>query len=223
MEGGNRSGLIDSLPEQTEVRRKIPFELGATMVLRSLANTAHRAKTKIIGVIHHDIIMIENPVFEVNDRLSASVGDFLCLYMLDGRVYKFTSRFHKDILKNIIAIEYPDYFEVQQLRKHPRVKVILEVEVTLGDRQFAGDIKDISEGGCGLELPSMVPVVKGTEMVLTFVLPDNQVIEGMRCTIMNMQYLYAWRKTHVGMSFLGPESELKKIQKFSQMCMYFRV
>ncbi|MCE5335517.1 MAG: PilZ domain-containing protein [Desulfobacteraceae bacterium] len=223
MEGSNMAGLIDNFPEHTEVRKKIPFDLGASMMLRSLANFAHRAKTKIIGVVHHDIIMIENPVFEVNDRLSASVGDFLCTYLLEGCVFRFTSRFNKDIHRNIVAIDYPDYYEVQQLRKHPRIKVILEVDVVLGQQRIAGDVKDVSEGGCSLELPSMIPIVKGTEIVLTFALPDNQLIEGMRGEVMNMEYLYAWRKTQVGISFQGPQSELEKIRKFCQMCAYFRV
>jgi c-di-GMP-binding flagellar brake protein YcgR len=227
MEGSSNIGQGDrSVKQNTAPPQIIPFQFGASLMLKSLTNLAHKAKAKVLGVIPDDFIIIEKPVFAVNERLSASIsGDFLCVYCHDGCVYKFRSRFREVPIKNIVCIEFPIHFEAQQLRKYPRVKVNLEAEIAVANSgQFlTGDITDISEGGCCLEFPSLIPVVKGAVLDINFTLPDNQMIEHMQCTVMNTNYSYAWRRTQFGVSFAGPGSEIDKIGNFCRMCSYFRV
>jgi len=69
---------------------------------------------------------------------------------------------------------------------------------------LTGEITDISEGGCRLEFPSLIPVVKGSVMDVSFTLPDNQSIEHMQCTAVSTNYSYAYRRTQFGLSFSGP-------------------
>lgn len=93
----------------------------------------------------------------------------------------------------------------------------------MGSQTLNADIRDISEGGCCVELPSLIPVVKGAGMQLTFILPDNQSVESVQCAVMNTRYSYAHRKTAVGLCFSAPDREVAKVRQFCQMCMYFQV
>lgn len=226
MEGSLHLGRCCNLENKKGESKKIPFQLGSTLVLQSLDNIAHKANTKILGVVPGQFIIIEDPIFAVNDRLSATItGEFNCVYFHEGCAYRFRSRFNRVIIKNVVCIDFPGEVAAQQLRKHPRVCVVLDTDITIGSAKqpVKGDVRDISEGGCCLELPSLIPIVKGTEIHLNFELPDNQKIEGILCAVMNTEYLYAWRRTKVGVSFSGPDRELQKINKFCQMCTYFRV
>lgn len=215
-----------AMEEKFDPFQKIPFEFGAVLTLQSMTNLAHKAKPKVLGIIPNHLIIIEDPVFAVNDRLSAAVtGDFLCIYFYEGWVYKFRSRFREIPVKNVACIDFPVKFDVQQLRKHHRIKVNLEAEILLekAGQLFKGDIIDVSEGGCCVEFGSLIPAVKGANVSANFTLPDNQLIESIQCAIANTHYFYAWRRAQFGLSFSGPDQEMDKIRKFCKMCSYFRI
>lgn len=227
MEGVSKRGQGGSTVKQNvESLQNIPFQFGALLMLQSLTNLAHKAKAKVLGIIPEDCIIIEKPVFAVNERLSAAIsGDFQCMYFHEGGVYKFRSRFRDFPIEDVACIEFPVEVDSRQLRQYPRIKVNLEAEIAIGNagQLVNADVMDISEGGCSLEFPSLIPAVKGTVTHLNFTLPDNQSIKDIECTVMNTNYSYAWRRTQFGLGFLGPEAELDKIRKFSKMCSYFRV
>jgi c-di-GMP-binding flagellar brake protein YcgR len=227
MEGISKRGQSGSAEKQNvESPRNIPFQFGALLMLQSLTNLAHKAKTKVLGIIPEDCIIIEKPVFAVNERISAAIsGDFQCAYFHEGCVYKFRSRFRDFPIEDVACIDFPVDFDARQLRQYPRIKVNLEAEIAVGNtgQLLNGDVMDISEGGCSVEFPSLIPAVKGTVMNINFTLPDNQSIEQMQCTVMNTCYSYAWRRTQFGLAFSGPETELDKIRRFCKMCSYFRV
>jgi hypothetical protein len=227
MEGSSNVGQSGGrVKHNAEFLQKIPFQFGASLMLQSLTNLAHKAKAKVLGIIPDDFIIIEKPVFAVNERLSAAIsGDFNCTYFYEGCVYKFRSRFREVPIDNIVCIDFPVEFDAQQLRKYPRIKVNLEAEIAIGKtgQLLTGEIADISEGGCRLEFPSLIPVVKGSVMDISFTLPDNQSIEHVQCTVVSTNYSYAWRRTQFGLSFSGPDTEIDKIRNFCKMCSYFRV
>jgi len=80
----------------------------------------------------------------------------VCSYLHEGYLFKFRSRFGKELTRNIICIDYPQEFEVEQIRQYPRIGVDLDVEVALGNEKMLGKIRGISEKGCFLELNKMV-------------------------------------------------------------------
>lgn len=208
--------------------KKLPLQLDSELAIHSASNVAHHAKSKILGAVQNDFIMIEEPVFSISDRLSAVVeGEYICSFFQDGFLYKFTSMRRQVIMKNIIAIDYPSQFEVQQLRRHHRIKVNIaaELEVALGDEEgpIRANMKDISEGGCLLVLPRIMTFLKGTPASIVFTLPDDQVVKGLKCTVMNIHHFHVKRCTGIGMSFSGPETELAKVHKFCGFCKRFRV
>jgi hypothetical protein len=210
-----------------EVLETIPLQLGATLRLRSLADPTLKAATTVVGVIPKLVIMVEDPVFATKDeRITGRVGgDILCSYFQDGCLFKFKSRFGQNLIYNIVCIDYPRNIEAQELRRHPRIKVELEVVGSIGKekRLINGTIKDISQGGCSLELPGLISLTPGMPVCITFMLPNDEEIEDLGCIIMNLGHVAPEKKTVIGLSFTGPAPELSKVIKFCEMCMYFRV
>lgn len=206
------------------VYRKIPFQLGSEILLRSPSNLSHRAKSKIIGVLEKEFIMIEDPVFAISDNITAIVeDDFLVAYMYEGYLFTFRSRFNKRLIKNIICIDYPDNFEVEQVRTESRVKVNLEAILSISDLTLPGLVRDISEFGCLFELPKIISLFKGLRLTATFTLPNDQLIQDLQCTVMRVKYNQIHRKTGIGAKFSGPAQEISKIQELVRFCMRFKV
>jgi hypothetical protein len=208
-----------------EIPEIIPFQLGSQLRLRSLGNSFVKAQTVVVGVLGQNIILVEDPVFEKDDRITGRVGgDILVGYFHEGYLYKFKSRFGQVLIDDIVCIDYPKQFETQKLRRHPRIRVHLEAESVIGEegRLINGDIKDISKGGYCLELPGIIPLTIGTPVGITFQLPNEELIEDLEGTIMNMRQASVGKTTHIGVSFLGPKPEVAKIKKFCEMCMYFK-
>jgi hypothetical protein len=206
------------------VYRKIPFQLGSEILLRSSANPSHRTKSKIIGVLEKEFVMIENPVFAISENITAIVeGDLLVAYVYEGYLFTFKSRFNKKLIMNIICIDYPEDFEIQQVRLDQRVKVNLEAALCISDINLSGLVKDISETGCSFELPKIISLFKGLGLVATFTLPNDQLIKDLQCVITNVKYNQIHKKTEIGARFSGPAEEISKIGELVRFCMRFKV
>ena len=204
--------------------KKIPFQLGSDILLRSTLNPSHKAKSKVIGVLEKELIMIEDPVFAISDYISAVVeDDFLVAYLHDGYLFTFKSRFHKKLIRNIICIEYPENFQVEQLRKETRVKVNLEATLAISDMNISGHVKDLSDDGCSFEIPKILSLFKGIGFTATFTLPNDEMIRDLKCEITAVKYNQIHRKTGIGASFSGPAEEVAKIRELVQFCMRFKV
>ncbi len=221
----SKEELEDKAPDATS-SKKLPLQINSQIMLYDVSNTAHRARTRIIGAVEHDCIMIERPEFSISDRLSAVVdSDYTCSYLHEGYLYRFRTKQKKELSKKIVCIEYPDKFETIQLRKHRRIKVSVEAkfEIASMDQPVRGSVKDISEGGCMLVLPAIVHIPKGALAAITFKLPDDQLVEKVQCTVRNIQQVYMRQYTAIGMSFNGPGEELEKVRAFCDFCKKFRV
>ena len=206
------------------VYKKIPFQLGSEILLRSSSNPSHKAKSKIIGVLEKEFIMIEDPVFAISDNITAIVeDDFLVAYLHEGYLFTFKTRFNKKLIRNIICVDYPENFEVEQLRKEQRVRVNLEAALSISDLELSGHVKDISETGCSFELPKIISLFKGLGFIATFTLPNDILIKDLQCTITIVKYNQIHRKTEIGATFSGPAGEISKIKELVNFCMRFKV
>jgi c-di-GMP-binding flagellar brake protein YcgR len=206
------------------VYKKIPFQLGSEILLRSSSSPTHKAKSRIIGVLEKEFIMIEDPVFAISDNITAIVEeDFLVAYLYDGYLFTFRSRFNKKLIRNIICIDYPENFEVEQLRTEPRVRVNLEAALNISDLKLSGLVKDISEIGCSFELPKIISLFKGIAIIATFTLPNDQLIKDVQGKIIAVKYNQIHRKTEIGVTFSGPAEEVSKIRELVHFCMRFKV
>jgi c-di-GMP-binding flagellar brake protein YcgR len=203
---------------------RIPFRIDDAIMLRSLANQAHIAKSRVIGAMHGKFILIMEPTARINDRLSAVLDqDFLCSYFNDGTLHTFYSRYRRHLLGDIVCIEYPREVEVRQIRKHRRIRVNIETQCTLDGTVdvFLAEMADISQGGCRLVLNERVRFVKGINLSLTFNLPNEAFVSGLQTVVARITRIQNGQATELGVSFIGPESETAKIANFCEFCMYF--
>src|SRR5208283_4053366 len=221
LNGGVGNGAPDvNIGEAT----RIPLKIDDEIMVRSFATVAHRAKSRIIGAVHGDFILIQEPVVVINDRFLAVFDNvFECSYFAAGYRYKFLSRYRSHVLSNIVCIEYPKQVDVHQVRKHRRINVNIETKFAIlgAPNWFSGDMTDISEGGCCLILNSKVPVTKGMRVLLVFRLPNEDVIDELRGVVLRSTPIEGSEATEVGLSFTGPQSELAKISSFCGFCMFF--
>lgn len=227
MEGDDKSaqGREKEASSGRDLQETIPFQLGSQIKLRSLTSPPREGKTRVVGILDGAAILVEDPVFEKGEQITGRIGgEIQCAFFLEGCVYKFRSRFGQVLINDVVCIDYPKHFESQQLRQHPRVKVNLETESVIGDdkKLINGDIRDISKGGCCMELPGIIPLTRGTPVRLTFQLPNEELIEDLECTVMNMRSSNSGKKTFIGLSFKAPKPEMAKVRKFCEMCMYFK-
>lgn len=205
--------------------KKLPLVIDNQIFLRSIEQKNIRAVTKILGARHGDFILIEHPVFRLSERLYATPQELLCSFSDEGDVYVFQSKIQTTIGKGLTFIDYPQDFQVESLRKHHRVQVNIDVSVILrGSRDpVLGTIKDISEGGCYINLPTLVAVTQNLHCKLDFTLPDNQIISGLLGEARQVKFSKLRKTTDFGVQFTGPPEELAKIQSFCRYCMFFKV
>jgi len=206
------------------VYKKIPFQLGAEILVRSISNPSHKAKSRIIGVLEKEFIMIEDPVFAISDNITAIVeGNFQVIYVYNEYSFKFESSFVRKLIKNIICIDYPDNFEVEQLSTEAKVKVNLEAVLSVSDLELSGHVKEVSETSCLFELPKIISLFKGLGLTATFTLPNDQLIKDLKCTIASVKYNQIHRKTEIVAKFSGPDEAISTIRELVQFCMRFKV
>ncbi len=206
------------------VYKRIPFQLGSEILLRSSSNPSHKTKSRIIGVLEKEFIMIEDPVFAISDNITAIVEeDFLVAYLYDGYLFTFKSRFNRKLIRNIVCIDYPETFETEQLRTEPRVRVNLEAALHISDLKLSGLVKDLSETGCSFELPKIISLFQGIGLIAMFTLPNDQLIKDLQCKVTTVKYSQIHRKTEIGARFSGPAEEISKIRELVHFCMRFKV
>ncbi len=205
---------------------RIPLRIDDEIIVRSLAISAHRAKSRIVGADHGKLILIKEPVVVVNDRFLAIFDhDFECAYFNEGYRYNFVSRYRSHVVDDIVCIEYPKEAEVHQIRKHRRIKVNIEAKFTVSGYPswLSADMADISKGGCRLILKSKVNMKMGLRVLLVFSLPNNEVVDELKAEVLSCRSIDCGESTEIGLSFSGPRRELSKISDFCEFCMFFDV
>ena len=206
----------------TQVR--VPFRIDDAIMLRSLANQAHIAKSRVIGAMHGKFILIMEPTARISDRLSAVLDeDFLCSYFNDGTLHTFYSRYRRHLLGDIVCIDYPREVEVRQIRKHRRIRVNIETQCILGGTVdvFLAEMADISQGGCRLVVDQRARFAKGYNLSLAFNLPNEAFVSGLQTVVARVIRVKNGQATELGLAFTGPESEIAKVANFCEFCMYF--
>jgi len=205
---------------------KVPLVIESEIFLASEESKTHKARSRILGGRHGDFILLEDPVYRVNERLSVPLeGTLVCSYFHEGDVYHFRSRIRKDLGDGLVLMEYPTRFQVEKVRKHHRIFVDIETRLYLDGAKDAlgATTTDISEGGCCLVVAALLPVVRNSGCRIELILPDNKQITGLRAKIRNITFSTLKKTTQLGLQFLGPGDQLAKISSFCRFCMFFKV
>ncbi len=202
---------------------RIPFKIDDAIMVCSVANMTHMARTRIIGAMHGKYILITEPTSKINDRFSTVLdGDFLCSYFNSGFMYIFHSRYRRHLTEGVVWIDYPTKVEVRQIRKHHRISVNIETEFTVCGivDVFTAKMADISQEGCCLILNQGARITKGTNLSLTFTLPNEALVGGLQTVVARTSRTQDGQATEAGVSFTGPDSEISKISNFCEFCTF---
>jgi len=213
------------LGDDTDAPIRIPLKIDEGIVVHSITNTSHIAKARIIGAKAGDYVLITEPTVRINERVAAVLDkDFLCSYFCDGNLYIFHSRCRRYLTDDVMCIEYPREVEVRQIRKDRRIRVNIETKLVVSDtgESFLADLTDISRGGCRVNINQRrLPMMKGTNLSLTFSLPNEAFISALKAVVVRIARIKDNVATEIGMKFTSPESELSKIENFCEFCMFF--
>lgn len=206
--------------------KKLPLYIERQLTVRSVSEKNLKATVNVLGARHGDLIMIDNPICIINERLSVPIeGDIVCQLFHEGDMYRFQSRVRKSLGDGITLIDYPDRFVAEAIRKHHRIQVNVEALFSLENSKevFRVTMLDISEGGCFIVVPQLIHVVENTMGRLDFTLPDKQKVSGLSAKIRTMHFLALKRTTGLGLQFMGPPEEVGKVSSFCDYCMFFKV
>jgi len=206
--------------------KKLPLIIECELFVRSLGQDQLKTRTRILGGRHGDFILIEDPIFHINERLTAlPEKEFVCSFFHDGDIYRFQTRIQQVMGRGLSLIDYPDQFQVENVRKHHRIQVNIETHfVAQGSREtVSGTIRDVSEGGCYLLVPALMSAFQNMLCKVSFVLPDGQQIAGVDAKVRTVRMIKLKRVTELGLEFLGPREHLAKIASFCRFCLFFKV
>ncbi|MGV8074378.1 MAG: PilZ domain-containing protein [Syntrophobacteraceae bacterium] len=206
--------------------KKLPIIMESEVLVCSLEDRARKTRSKILGGRHGDFLLMEEPVFRVNERLIANVqGDLLLSFLYEEEEYSFATQILQVLPNHLVLVEYPRKFKVSKVREHHRIQVDLQARLYIEQSKeiMEASIKDISEGGCQLTIVSMPPLAKNMACRLDFSLPNKQNIAGLNTLIRVVRYVAVQRVTELGLQFLGPAEQLDKVVSFCRYCMFFRV
>ncbi len=183
--------------------KKLPLEIDTDLFIEAVDHKPARAKSKILGARHGDFIIIDNPVLQ----------------------FSHISNVRKHLDEGLSLIDYPQKFQQTGLRAHHRIHVNIEAHMEIDQQRdpLKVILTDLSAGGCKLVIPFLWGVAAGTGCTLSFTLPDNRNIVGLRGMIRNVRMMKLKKRTEIGMSFLQPASELEKVRQFCRFCLYFQV
>lgn len=206
--------------------KKLPLLVSTEIFIKSLDHKLARARSKILGGRHGDLIIIENPVLEFSHRLTSHLtGRIQCNFTLEGEVYDFFSRVRKHTEDGFCLIDYPLSFQQTHLRSHPRIRVNIETLLLVQQQREAVTVMmtDISLGGCKLTFPYLFGAAPETSCILSFSLPDGKDIENLKGIVRSNRMMKLRKKTEVGISFVEPDTEIEKVASFCRFCMFFEV
>ena len=206
--------------------KKLPLTIECDLAIVAAHDKRLKTKSRILGAKHGDFILIEEPVFRVNERLSASPeGKYICMFFHDGEVYRFRTKVKQTLGGGLMLVDYPAAFEVEAVRKFHRVQVNVEARFQLA---FASDtqsaiVSDISEGGACTVVSGLLHVSQNMGCKLDFTLPDKQNVVGLEAKIRSIQHSTLKKTTELGLQFCGPSEQIAKIAAFCRYCMFFKV
>lgn len=206
--------------------KKLPLYIERQLTVRSLSEKSLKATVNVLGARHGDLIMIEDPVCHINERLTIPIeGEIVCQLFHEGDMYRFQSRIRKSLGDGITVIDYPQRFVSETIRKHHRIQVNVEARLALESSQetFQVTMLDISEGGCFVVVPQLIHVTEDALCRLDFSLPDKQYVSGIGAKVRTMHFLALKRTTGLGLQFVGPSEEMSRVSAFCEYCMFFKV
>ena len=202
----------------------MPIPVDTELHLRSRDKEVPTVTVKILGARHGEFIIIDKPVHRISDRFSVEVeGDVMCWFSHEGVMYGFQSRIIEKLERHITLVDYPMLVQTRKIRKHHRIELAVPASLSVEGVKKAVKVslEDISEGGCNLAVPSLVPVAQNIGCRLDFKLPEDQGAIAVKGEVQRVDYNQEKKTASLGVRFDGPPEELQKITSFCRFHLLF--
>lgn len=165
------------------VARKIDFQVGIKIAIQ-LENRGVHENSTLVGLEEDKYLILQIPGLGEVEPLLQEGSTVVGRYLLAGTVYGFRSKilgYSLDPLK-LLFLSFPDVVEDKNLRKNPRLRCFLPVEVGVDDHIYVGVVMDISPGGYQLVLkrvenPSLPDLAVDNDIVIRTKLLGEQAAE----------------------------------------------
>lgn len=112
----------------------------------------------------------------------------LVRFLCDGTACGFESRVLDFDTRSPIAhfrLSWPGRVKIIAFRKHPRVAVTVPCEYHLGEKTGTGELRDVSQGGCGVWVAETIE--PGAELSLAFTLPGGSPMDRVNAVVRNVR------------------------------------
>lgn len=142
-----------------------------------------RVKTRFRGWVSGEYILMDSPT--APGELAYVMKDAPCVvrFIHEGCACGFDGKILDwcDMGLPFFRVTWPKAVQVLHVRKHARIPLKLECTIEHSAGHCPGEVVDLSSGGCGLVSPR--PYDDGTELRLSFDLPDGFPVRNLRATV----------------------------------------
>ena len=144
-----------------------------------------KAKSQIIGWRDNTFLIINTPEVDGRKVMHQTKNNMVIRYLHEGSVYGFVSELlgvHRSQPADLWFLEFPEMAEAKNLRRSRRVRTYLDAEVSDGGKC---KILNLSSLGALVMADRGAPV--GSEIALTFRLPNNTEIQQLRAIVRRLE------------------------------------
>jgi c-di-GMP-binding flagellar brake protein YcgR len=169
-----------------------------------------RAQSNVIGWTRPQCLIAAAPQFDSPLSELAETAALVVRYLHEGVVYGFVTKVLKkyDEPTPMWCLEYPPAVEVKNLRRWPRIKVLLPAKTTDGQTWY---ILDLSREGALIAVSREVDV--GEELRLSFPLPDGNQVDNLKMSVVRLQRTAA--EQTIGVRFTSTDAtKLSRIEGY---------
>ena len=111
---------------------RIPFKIDDEIMVSSQSIAAHRTKSKIVGAVHGNFILIKEPIVVINERLMAILDMMSSMFLFyQGISIQFSQSISKSCVSRCRLHRISPKGGVYQVREHRRIKVNIETKYAL--------------------------------------------------------------------------------------------
>lgn len=163
----------------------------AIMELEPERKSGARYRTPIRGWRRGVYVLLDlSEVSELSKRLER--GQTVAVrFVAQGRACAFVSTvrdWQSSRLFPHLQLNWPDDVEYVAVRQYERVPVRMPCTVGMpGEHEAEGVVRDVSRGGCSVELPEDSEIERGAELEVSFDLPDGARVEAVRSFVRNIR------------------------------------
>lgn len=144
---------VEEASEAASGENRVDIELGNRVSIQ-FEDRPLRLKGILVGMEARAYLILRVSGLEHIHKLFTSGRKIIARYMQSGQVFGFRSSVFGYVLHplQLVFISYPSVVENVNLREAKRLECEIRVDVKIQDKIYSGTTKDISRGGCKIDL-----------------------------------------------------------------------